>query len=208
MLGAWCASTARAARGRAVCVTPLGASAWPCAERVGGGGGLSRARAGTQWEGGGVLAPAYTQHTTTHSARWCHMLPSFCVVADVCQARGRCDDVPPGLGVARPGPLLDAHVHGGGSAAVVPRRCPLHPLTCHLHLLLSLVIPAPVQPHPHTDPKGDLSPSPSPQTRRKAEQSWARTHLSSARCSWCSHRGRSGAHLLPYLPLRTTYLRR
>ena len=33
-----------------------------------------------------ALAPAYTQHTTTHSARWCHMLPSFCAVADVCQA--------------------------------------------------------------------------------------------------------------------------
>ena len=170
---------------------------------------LSRARAGTQRRAAHAraLAPAYTQHTTTHSARWCHMLPSFCAVADVCQAT---------VGVAmmcllvlasQPVPLLDGHVRGGGSAAVVPRRCPLHPLTCHLHLLLSLVIPAPVQPHPHTDPKGDLSPSPSPQTRRKAEQSWARTHLSSARCSWCSHRGRSGAHL-PYLPLRTTYLRR
>ena len=78
------------------------------------------------------------------------MLPSFYAVADVCQAT---------VGVAmmcllvlasQPGPLLDGHVRGGGSAAVVPRRCPLHPLTLPPPLLLSLVIPAPVQPHPHT----------------------------------------------------------
>ena len=46
---AWRASTARAAGGRAVCVAPLRASVWPCAERVGGAlTRAPRARTGTQ----------------------------------------------------------------------------------------------------------------------------------------------------------------
>ena len=168
------------------------------------GGSHARSRAPS----GGLRTRAHS-HPRTHSTQQ-HTLPggaTCCLrsVADVCQAI---------VGVAmmcllvlasQPGPLLNGHVRGGGSAAVVPRRCPLHPLTCHLHLLLSLVIPAPVQPHPHTDPKGDLSPSPSPQPRRRLNRA-ARTHLSSARrciflrswcapwpCRACSRRGRSAA---------------
>ena len=79
MLGAWRASTARAARGRAVCVMPLGASAWPCAERVGERGALTRARARTHGHPVGhvraalsrALAPVCTQHTLPGGAMCC-----------------------------------------------------------------------------------------------------------------------------------------
>ena len=66
MLGAWCASTARAARGRAVCVTLLGASAWPCAERV-GGGGCSHARARAPSGRGGACSHPRTHSTQQHT---------------------------------------------------------------------------------------------------------------------------------------------
>ena len=79
VLGAWRASTARAARGRAVCVMPLGASAWPCAERVGERGALTRARARTHGHPVGhvraalsrALAPVCTQHTLPGGAMCC-----------------------------------------------------------------------------------------------------------------------------------------
>ena len=168
MLGAWCASTARAARGRAVCVTPLGASAWPCAERVGGGGGaLTRARGHPV--GGG--ARARTRVHTAHNNTLCQVVPHAALV--LCCGRclpghsGRRDDVPPGLGVTActstrwtrarrwqrccgAAPLPVAPLDPTTSIAVVP---------CH---------PCPgATPPPHTDPKGDLGPSPSPQPRRR-----------------------------------------
>ena len=79
VLGAWRASTARAARGRAVCVTPLGASAWLCAERVGERGALTRAHARTHGHPVGharaalsrALAPVCTQHTLPGGATCC-----------------------------------------------------------------------------------------------------------------------------------------
>jgi len=75
---------------------------------------LSRARRAHAWAPGGTLCPqlgARTRVHTTHSARRCNMLPSFCAVA--------ADAGQPGYAMgcgARPGPLLDAHVNGGGSA--------------------------------------------------------------------------------------------
>ena len=79
VLGAWRASTARAARGRAVCVMPLGASAWLCAERVGERGALTRAHARTHGHPVGharaalsrALAPVCTQHTLPGGATCC-----------------------------------------------------------------------------------------------------------------------------------------
>ena len=87
------------------------------------GGVLSRARAGTQRRTAHAraLAPAYTQHTTTHSARRCNMLPSLWAVADVCQATVDVAMMCLLVLASQPGPLLDGHVRGGGSAAVVPR---------------------------------------------------------------------------------------
>ena len=40
---------------------------------------------------------------------------------------------------ARPGPLLDAHVHGGGSAVVRRHRCPWHAATLTLLLCFALL---------------------------------------------------------------------
>ena len=79
VLGAWCASTSRAARGRAVCVTLLGASAWSCAEKWVRGGALTRARARTHGHPVGhahaalsrALAPVCTQHTLPGGAICC-----------------------------------------------------------------------------------------------------------------------------------------
>ena len=141
---------------------------------------LSRARAGTQRRAAHAraLALTYTQHTTTHSARWCNVLPSLC---------GRClpghsrDDVPPGLGVT-------AWISAGWTRARRWQRCcgaaplPVAPLD-------------PLQPHPHTDPKGDLSPSPSPQPRRRLNRAGrARTSARLGAASFCAvgvHLGRA-----------------
>ena len=83
--------------------------------------------------------------THTHSAGRCNMLPSFHAVADAGQpgfAMGRVAAAPSALvpccgrcwpawlcdgarcSCARPRPLLDAHVHGGGSARRTRSRVP------------------------------------------------------------------------------------
>ena len=113
-------------------MTPLGASAWPCAESVGEAGALTRARARTHGHPMGHVHAALIRvartrvHTT--SARQCNVLPSLCAVADAGQ--------PSYDGVCRscawPGPLQDAHVHGGGSA----RRAHSHSRAAGLPALL------------------------------------------------------------------------